>query len=142
MLPEIIPSRETIIEYIGDAISTLDELIEFIEINYGFDSLWNYSAKHDKYEYKYRKGGKTLVTFYIQRGFLTALVVFGKVEREKFDQLQNEFSSEIVQLYNNTHQYHDGKWLWVSLLDKSVIEDIKKLILIKRKPKKEKGIKG
>ncbi|MDP4093975.1 MAG: DUF3788 domain-containing protein [Bacillota bacterium] len=135
MIIDIKPSRETLIEYIGDAISALDELIEYIDINYGFDSLWNYSEKHDKYEFKYRRGGKTLVTFYIEKGTLTILIVFGKAERANFEQLQNEFSSEIVQLYNNTPQYHDGKWLWISLSDKSIIEEVKKLILIKRKPK-------
>lgn len=136
MLTEKIPSRETLTEYIGDAIFALDELINFINTNYGFESQWNYSEKHDKYEFKYRRGGKTLVTFYIEKSTLTVLIVFGKAERESFEQAQNEFSTKTIELYNNTHQYHDGKWLWFPLKDKSMIEDIKKLILIKRKPKK------
>lgn len=133
---EKIPSRDTLIKYIGDALFTLDELIKFVDINYGFETLWSYSEKHDKYELKYRRGGKTLVTFYIEKGTLTVLVVFGKAEREKFEQSQNEFSTEIIQLYNDTHQYHDGKWLFIQLSDNRNLEDIKKLIIIKRKPKK------
>lgn len=128
------PSRDVLLEYLGEAINTWDELIKFIDENYGFESMWNYSKKHDEYEFKYRRGGKTLVTFYIKKDALTVLVIFGKAEREKFENSQHQFSPGIVDLYMNTHQYHDGKWLWIALSDKNVVEDIKKLIMIKRKP--------
>lgn len=42
-----------------------------------------------------------------------------------------------MQLYKNTTTYHDGKWVMIELKDLSLLEDIKKLLLIKRKPNKK-----
>lgn len=129
------PSGETLREYIGTAADVFYELQRYVDTDYGFEALWDYSAKRDRYEYKYRRGGKTLVTFYIERGALNVLLVYGKAERERFENARGEFSPSIVWLYENTRQYHDGKWLLIPLKDKSRNEEIKKLIRIKRKPK-------
>lgn len=131
-----IPSRETLGEYIGDKLNILNELTGFVDAAYGFDSMWNYSAKHDKYELKYRRGGKTLAAFYIEKGELHALLVFGKCERDAFEISQGGFTPFMQNLYADTREYHDGKWLYIPLHDNSLTEDVKKLTRIKRKPPK------
>ena len=55
-----------------------------------------------------------------------------------FKLLHTELSPEIVKLYTNTRQYHDGKWLWINVSNESLVEDIKKLIVIKKAPKRMK----
>jgi hypothetical protein len=60
---------------------------------------------------------------------------FGK--REKFLNSKSDFGDTIVKDIENTYQYHDGKWIWIDVRGTEHIEDIKKLILIKRKPKKK-----
>ena len=80
-----------------------------------------------------------MCAFYVKDGQFTVLVVLGKAERERFELLKTEFSPEIVELYTNTRQYHDGKWLWINVSDESLVEDIKKLIIIKKAPKRTKG---
>ncbi len=94
-------------------------------------------GKYGIWEVKYRRSGRTLCAFYVKNGQFTVLVIFGKAEREKFELSQKEFSPEIIELYNNTRQYHDGKWLWINVVDMSLIEDIKRLIMIKKKPKRK-----
>ena len=64
-------------------------------------------------------------------------MIFGKVEREKFEASRADFSKNINEFYDSTHQYHDGKWLYINLVNSELVEDIKKLILIKKKPNKK-----
>lgn len=61
------------------------------------------------------------------------LIIYGKAEIEKFIQSQSGISPKIVEIVNNTHQYHDGKWIWLDVSNMEFIEDIKSLITIKKK---------
>ncbi|HYE83063.1 MAG TPA: DUF3788 domain-containing protein [Clostridia bacterium] len=132
---DTIPAREQLESLLGDtAISAWNALTGFVETNYDFEPLWSSGGKYGVWEVKYRRSGKTLCAFYAKEGKFTLLIVFGKAEREKFELSQNEFCSEIIDIYTDTHQYHDGKWLWIDVSDMSLIEDIKKLIVIKKKP--------
>lgn len=134
---EKVPTKEDIGNLIGSpAIEAWTDLIGFVELNYNFEPVWDNGDKYGVWEVKYRRSGKTLCAFYAKGGYFTVLIVFGKAEREKFELAQGDFSSEVVELYDNTHQYHDGKWLWVNVRDMSLVEDVKKLIMIKKKLKK------
>ena len=39
--------------------------------------------------------------------------------------------------YNETHQYHDAKWLFIDVISSEMSEDIKKMIIIKKKPNRK-----
>ncbi|KUO76383.1 MAG: hypothetical protein APF77_06705 [Clostridia bacterium BRH_c25] len=121
----------------GLVIPAWNELIGFVESNYDFEPVWNNGGKYGIWEVKYRRSGKTLCALYIKDGCFTVLVVLGKAEREKFESLKEEFNPKIYEIYVNTRQYHDGKWLWINVSDMSLVEDIKKLIVIKKKPTKK-----
>ena len=137
---EKVPTKEDIEKLIGSlAKEAWTDLISFVESNYNFDPLWDDGGKYSAWEVKYRRSGKTLCAFYVKDGYFTVLIVFGKVEREKFELTQGDFSSEVVELYDNTHQYHDGKWLWVNVRDMRLVEDVKKLITIKRSLRRHSG---
>jgi hypothetical protein len=84
---------------------------------------------------RYRRSGKTLLTFYPKKNELTVLIIFGKKEVEKFESMTDEFSPEIVDLFHNTKQFHDGRWLHINVPPFENFKDIKKLLAIKRKPK-------
>ncbi len=134
---EKIPVHEEIRKLIGSsAMTAWEELTKFVVLNYEFEPVWDAGGKYGVWEVKYRRSGKTLCAFYAKDSSFTVLIVFGKAEREKFEASRDEFGPQIVELYENTHQYHDGKWLWVNLKDMSLVEDVKKLIVIKKRPKK------
>jgi len=133
---ETIPTEEQIEALLGNKlIEAWKELNGFVASHYDFLPMWDDGGKYGTWEVKYRKSGKTLCAFYVKDGHFTVLIVFGKAEREKFELSQKEFSTEIIDIYNNTRQYHDGKWLWIKVMDMSLVEDIKKLIIIKKKLK-------
>lgn len=135
---DMIPTGEQIESLLGGtAMEAWNDLIEFVEFNYDFEPVWDEGGKYGIWEVKYRKNGKTLCSFYITNGQFTVLVILGKAERESFELSHEEFSSEINDLYTNTLQYHDGKWLWINVFDMSLSEDIKRLIVIKKKPKRK-----
>lgn len=135
-----IPSVEQIESVLGsDLMKVWNGLTTFVESHYEFTPVWDEGGKYGIWEVKYRRKGRTLCAFYLKDGRFTVLVVLGKAERERFELLKTEFSPEIVELYTNTRQYHDGKWLWINVSDESLVEDIKKLIIIKKAPKRTKG---
>jgi hypothetical protein len=134
---EKVPTKEEIGNLIeSPAIEAWTDLIGFVESNYNFEPIWDDGGKYGVWEVKYRRSGRTLCAFYAKEGYFTVLIVFGKAEREKFELDQDDFNSEVVELYENTHQYHDGKWLWVNVRDMRLIKDVKQLIMIKKKLKK------
>jgi len=46
-----------------------------------------------------------------------------------------EFSQKMIDIFDNTKQYHDGRWMHIKVPPFGNLDDIKKLLSIKRKPK-------
>jgi len=86
---------------------------------------------------KFRQGKKTVVSINIHEGRYDFQVIFGKAEREKFEARRNEFPSEIRELYDKAHTYHDGKWMLIPVADLKTLEAVKRMILIKKKPNRK-----
>lgn len=130
-----IPTTEELLSLMGEECFALwSELTRFVEENYSMDMLWDKGRGNDKFELKYRRGGKTLCVLYARSNGMGALVVLGKAEREKFEARRAEFGEYINELYDKTRQYHDGRWLFMDV-DNSNVNEVKELILIKRKPR-------
>ena len=53
------------------------------------------------------------------------------------EEIRNELSSDVLETYDNAQTYHDGKWVMFDIIDNSILEDLKKLLLIKRKPNRK-----
>ncbi|MFX1539788.1 MAG: DUF3788 family protein, partial [Promethearchaeota archaeon] len=85
---------------------------------------------------RYRKSGRTIVSLFPERNSFSFLIVYGKKEIDKFSAKESEFLPAILDVFQNTKKLHDGKWLWIRVMDLTTFEDLKKLIAIKRKPKK------
>jgi len=135
---ENIPTEEELKHLMGENIFRNWSLInKFIEKNYEMDILWNKGGKTGVYELKYRKSSKTLCALYPKEQGLCILIIFGKVERDKFENSREEFSEYINKFYDNTKQYHDGKWLYIDRVDDEIAKYIEKLLLIKKRPNKK-----
>ena len=65
------------------------------------------------------------------------MIIFGKDERTKVEEIRNELSSDVLETYDNAQTYYDGKWVMFNITDYSILEDLKKLLFIKRKPNKK-----
>lgn len=120
-----------------ETLSIWDELTETIDTLYDVDRLWDKGFGEWKIEYKYRRGGKTLCTFYAKEGVANLLITYGKVEREKFEEIGTSLSKSLQDIYEKTETLHDGKWLWIPLDDKIRMEDIVAMLKIKRRPNRK-----
>ena len=121
----------------AEVLSVWDELTCKIDSLYDVDRLWNKGFGNWKIEYKYRRGGKTLCTFYAKEGVANLLITYGKAEREKFDALKPFISKQLQDIYENTETLHDGKWLWIPLSDHMNLVDILNMLKIKRRPNRK-----
>lgn len=120
-----------------DKVNIFYHIVDNITLLYDMEQVWNNGGKKWTYEYKFRKSGKTLCAFYFKEDTLGLMIIFGKEERAKVEDIRNELSFSALESYDDAQTYHDGKWVMFNLIDYSLLEDIKKLLFIKRKPNKK-----
>ena len=126
-----IPTPEAIESLIGKGLYQIwNALCLLIEYKYEMERFWNNGGRKWKYEYKYRRGGKTLCALY-------AMVILGKGERDKFEMQRELFSKEVQTLYDEATVYHDGKWIMFELRNAELFSDIERLLEIKRLPNRK-----
>ena len=132
------PSAEEITALIGSSRYRLwTTLCEKIEKLYDMERLWNSGGKAWQYEYKYRRGGKTLCALYAREDCFGFMVIFGREERERFEQQRQDYSAEVQHVYDAAKTYHDGKWVMFPIEDAAMLDDLIRLLAIKRKPNKK-----
>ena len=130
--------REELEKLVGtDKVNIFYKIVDEITLLYDMDPTWNNGGKKWTYEYKFRKSGKTLCAFYFKENMLGFMIIFGKAERTKVEEIRNELSSDILETYDNAQTFHDGKWVMFNITDYSMIEDFKKLLFIKKKPNRK-----
>ena len=130
-----IPTPETLEALIGKELYDIwTSLHQLIEQKYNREQMWNHGGKKWTYEYKYRRGGKTLCALYAKEQTIGFMVILGKDERTKFESMREMFSNAAQKIYDETTTFHDGKWLMFELKDTSLFNDIERLLSIKRKP--------
>lgn len=132
---DIIPSAEEMSILLGESLFDVwNQVNALIEEKYDMDCLWNKGGKVWKYEYKYRRGGKTLCALYARENCVGFMIILGKDERLKFEANREDYSKEVQKIYDKTQTYHDGKWLMFEPMDTTLFDDFIKLLRIKRKP--------
>lgn len=132
------PSEKEIISLVGKPLYDIWlSLTESIDAKYEMERLWNSGGKMWKYEYKYRRGGKTLCALYARENCIGFMVVFGQEERAKFEACRDSYSKETQKVYDEAQTYRDGKWIMFEPKDTSLFDDFIKILSIKRKPNKK-----
>lgn len=135
---EFIPTAEEIKELLGEQkYKVWVAYCDLVDSMYDMDAIWNKASKEWKYEYKYRRGGKTLCTWYLNKDRLGLLIIFGQKEREIFENDRANYSYAVLQIFDNSTTYHDGKWMMFEPDNTDNIDDFKKLLCIKRRPNKK-----
>ncbi len=130
--------REELERLVGiDRANIFYDIVYVITLLYDMDQTWNKGGKKWTYEYKFKIGGKTLCAFYFKENVLGFMIIFGKDERTKVEEIRNELSSDVLETYDNAQTFHDGKWVMFNITDYSLVEDLKKLLFIKRKPNRK-----
>jgi len=131
------PTEDEMANFIGEpAKGAWVEIRRSIEEHYDAIPETVFGGAKYGWEVCYRKSGKTLCSLTPEKGGVMVLIVLGKKESEKALLMRNELSPKMFKLIENTKQLHDGRWLWIRLLKANDANDVKKLLPIKRKPKK------
>ena len=135
---EKIPNTDELTALIGKSLYDVwNKLCALIDGNYDMDCLWNQGGKAWTYEYKYRRGGKTLCALYARENCVGFMIILGKDERLKFETERTDYSKEVQRTYDEAQTYHDGKWLMFEPRDTTLFDDFIRLLRIKRKPNKK-----
>ncbi len=130
--------REELERLVGiEKVNIFYDMVDAITLLYDMDQTWNNGGKKWVYEYKFRKSGKTLCAFYFKKSTLGLMIIFGKDERAKFEKIRNELLPVVIDTYDNAQTFYDGKWVMFNITDYLLIDDIKKLLFIKRKPNRK-----
>lgn len=133
-----IPSQEELAALVGLPLyGVWQEICTMIDEKYDMDCIWNKGGKAWTYEYKYRRGGKTLCALYARENCIGFMIIFGKAEREKFEEAMENYSESVQKIYDEAKTYHDGKWVMFEPSDTTMFGDFKKMLAIKRKPNRK-----
>lgn len=138
MMLDKIPGSEEMTTLVGqDLYDVWQKLCIAIEEKYDMECLWNKGGKAWTYEYKYRRGGKTLCALYAKENCVGFMIIFGKDERAKVETVREKLSEEVQKNYDEAKTYHDGKWVMFEPVDTSMFDDFVQLLAIKRKPNRK-----
>ena len=138
MMLEKIPTTDEMTTLVGqDLYDVWQKLCTAIDEKYDMECLWNKGGKAWTYEYKYRRGGKTLCGLYAREHCVGFMIIFGKDERAKVEAVREKLSKEVQVVYDEAKTYHDGKWLMFEPADTSLFDDFIRLLGIKRKPNRK-----
>ncbi len=121
LLAQIYPVWEEVCLYILSANKILFETKYFTK-NYGWSR-------------RFYKGSKTICYLFPEAGAFSMLVVFGQKEIESIEHSKNQLSENIYNTIMQTEHFHDGRWVWLQILDDSDIESLKKIVDIKANKK-------
>ena len=120
-MPEIMPSAEQMTMLVGKPLYEIwTQLCALIDEKYDMERLWGSGGKAWTYEYKFRRGGKTLCALYARENCIGFMVILGKDERLKFENDKEHYAPEVQNIYDETPTYHDGKWLMFEPADTSL----------------------
>ncbi len=131
------PTAKGITDYLGsDAAEAWEDITAFLAASYNFTPETVFGGKKYGWAIRYRRSGKSLCTLYPEKGAFTALVVLGGKETEQTLAVLSDFSPKVADVISSAKQYHDGRWLWLRVLNSADTADIKRLLQIKKKPRK------
>lgn len=130
------PSMEEIAAYIG--LPLFQEFCMYMEAEYRAVRKIEFSKDvwARGWNVKFKKAGKSLGVVYPKNQYFTILVVVGKKERERVENLLPQLSGRIQELYQNTKEGNGQRWLMIDVYrNDCVYQDVLKLIHVRRESK-------
>ncbi len=130
------PTERKIAATLGIRATKLwEELRTFLKINSDYTPELTFYGRKYGWCYRYRRKGKTLCVLFPELRAFSVLVVFGKKEIAQFNEEKSSFNKDTQSVFKNAYQYHDGKWLYKRVLNKSDLKDVESLLRIKKPSK-------
>ena len=134
--PSAQPDDRTVRQWIGpEAFVHWTALRRWIAESYPgiFEPEWLYGGKNRGWSLRYKKT-KAFCTLAPEYGRLSAVVVLGRAEREKFEERRYAWRPSLVKLYDEAKAYIDGKWLTLAIASTDDLHEVVELLTMKRPP--------
>lgn len=132
------PTSSMLEELLGPELAEVwQKLCQAIEERYDMERLWNTGGKDWTYEYKYRRGGKTLCCLYAKSHCMGWMVIFGKEERAKVEAVRDSLSPAVCRQYDEAKTYRDGKWVMFYPASADSFDEYLRLLALKRRPNRK-----
>ena len=130
-----LPAWEQVVGYVD--CSLWSEFNSRIQIAYQIEPVMEYSrcSMQRGWNIKYKKSGKSLCTLYPMSGYFIALVVIGDKEMPEAEFLIPLCSRYVQDVFKSTKSGQGQKWLMLEVRNEETIEDIFRLICLRKKPK-------
>ena len=110
-----------------------ERLNRFIESNYQIDGEWSFwGPSKSGWNLRYRRKGRALIALYPQQERIIAQIVLGKAQAERA--LGLKLGEKVSKMLREAPQLHDGRWLFIPVLNAADAEDVEQLLLAKMRP--------
>ena len=132
------PTESEILETLGQPSGCWTALRTYLAETYEIEGDLKIGSEKYGWFLSFRKGGRPLCDMFPEKGAFTALVVLGGKETAQARAELDTFGPNVRSCLENSPSFHDGCWLWIRVQDPRDVEDIQRLVLMKRKPKSKK----
>ena len=126
----ITPAKVDLEHALGKSINLWNQIEDYTKKSCSaFIDEWNYSSP--KYGWSYRIKDKKRVLVYLlpRDNFFKVAMVFGDKAFQKI--IESDISMDIINELKAAKAYAEGRGIRIDIMDNKLIEDVKKLILIK-----------
>jgi len=128
------PNEDQLVEVMAKSYPLWQQMVAYIAETYQLEAPLSYGGKNYGWNLWFRKSGRALVSLYPQQNHFIAQVVLGKTQVEQAMNLP--LGEKVNRFLQETPQLHDGKWLFVPVDTDQDVNDIQRLLLLKREPVK------
>ncbi|WP_066498183.1 DUF3788 domain-containing protein [Abyssisolibacter fermentans] len=133
---EKIPSMEEIYETIGnESVLLFEALEEFLKDSYSLSTELRFPFGNNYgWGNKYSHKSKHLCYVFFETGAITVLIQIGKGELSKLNKQISEFIPKTKELWEKRYPCGAGGWINYRVQNTDELEDVKKLLAIKKAP--------
>ena len=128
------PDSKEIQSFIGHPLNAeWLELEKFIDSNYDFKPETIFYGKKYGWTVRFRKNKRTFCSLFPEKTSFTVLITLRKKESESVLSMKDTLNPRIWNIIQESKQLRDGRWLWIRILTKNDLIDVKKILTMKIK---------
>ena len=131
------PSDAEVADWVGEeAYVYCKKVTRLIERDYPgvFAPEWLFGGRKHGWTLRYKKN-KSFCTLIPEKDRFAVVIVFGAEERAKVEAVKDQLSARTRKEYDEASTYRDGKWVLLTINTDEVVEDVMRLLALKRRPK-------
>ena len=136
LVKSVMPSDEDILGALGDTAPLWQKLHASMQEYYDFSKEMIFFAKNYGWAVRYRKASRTICYAFPECESFSMLIVLGKDEAQRIEAQKQLLNQKVKDVFDQTEQLHDGKWLWIRVTEMSDLTSVEHLLGAKQKPRR------